>query len=198
LIPRPETEELIRVVLSWRARQKESPRIVRVLDIGTGSGCIPITLFHEIGDGDFYATDISNAALSVALRNAELLHANVTFIEHNILKEKLPLGDLDIIVSNPPYVTQRESGQMKPNVLNFEPHLALFVPNDDPLMFYREITVRAMEALRPSGLLAVEINENFGTDVARLFRNVGFHEVQVINDISEKSRVVQGAKPGLP
>jgi release factor glutamine methyltransferase len=198
LIPRPETEELIRVVLSWFSYRKKSSETPRILDIGTGSGCIPITLFHEIGNAEVYATDISNAALSVAQQNAEFLQANITFIEHNILKERLPVTDLDIIVSNPPYVTERERGKMKSNVLNFEPHLALFVPDNDPLLFYREIAARAIEGLKTSGLLAVEINENYGQEVSRLFQNAGFQDVAIVNDISEKARIVRGVKPGLP
>lgn len=196
LIPRPETEELIRTVLLWQAHRKNAMERLRMLDIGTGSGCIPITLFLELGNVDVYATDISNAALSVAVKNAELLQANVTFVEHDILKEGLPVTNLDVVVSNPPYITEHEAAAMKPNVLNFEPHLALFVPDEDPLLFYKQIAERAMETLKPTGLLAVEINENFGTDVLQLFLRIGFQEVQVINDISEKPRIVRGVKPG--
>lgn len=194
LIPRPETEELVRVVLSWAAHRKKFTDTLRVLDIGTGSGCIPVTLFHEIGNVQVYATDISNAALSVALKNADVLQANITFIEHNILKENLPVTDLDIIVSNPPYVTERERARMKSNVLNFEPHLALFVSDDDPLLFYREIAVRAMQALKISGLIAVEINENFGKDVSELFHEAGFKDVEILTDIADKPRIVRGVK----
>ena len=197
LIPRPETEELVRVVLSWAAREKRLTESLRILDIGTGSGCIPITLFHEIGNAEVYATDISNAALSVALKNAELLNANITFIEHNILKEELPVRDLDIIVSNPPYVTEREKGIMKSNVVKFEPHLALFVPDDDPLLFYNEIAARAMKALKVSGLLAVEINENFGNDVSLIFQAAGFKDVAIVNDIADKARIVRALRPGF-
>jgi release factor glutamine methyltransferase len=192
LIPRPETEELVQAVLSWAIPAKNPSLGVKILDIGTGSGCIPITLFHELANAEIYGTDISNAALSVALHNADLFQAKVTFIEHNVLKENLPLSDLDVIVSNPPYVTLSEKDQMSANVIDHEPHLALFVPDNDPLIFYKEIVRKSRTALRPDGLLAVEINERFGDAVSDLFQDSGFRDVEVLRDISEKPRVVRG------
>ncbi len=195
LIPRGETEELIRIVLAYRSAlllENDYHPPFRILDIGTGSGCIPITLSLEIGDAEVYCTDISNAALSVASNNAELLNARVIFVEHNILREKIPFRHLDVIVSNPPYVTTKEGSAMQVNVTAFEPHLALFVPDNDPLIFYKEIARQAKEVLKPKGLLAVEINEKFGKEVSDLFLGEGFSDVRVVKDVAGKERVVCG------
>lgn len=197
LIPRPETEELIRHVLLYKnslARPQDDNNHLKILDIGTGSGCLAITLFHVAAPADIFATDTSSAALSVASGNAALHGADVTFIEHNILREQLPFTDLDVIVSNPPYVTEKDKSGMKINVLNYEPALALFVPDDDPLIFYREITAQARYALKPEGLLAVEINEKFPTEVSVLLEEAGFKEVHIIKDIAGKPRVVRGLR----
>jgi release factor glutamine methyltransferase len=201
LIPRPETEELVRAVLAYNnflllTRNKRES--IRIVDIGTGSGCIPVTLFLEIMDAEVYATDVSTAALSVAVDNAEYHGAKISFIEHNILKEKLPLSDLDVIVSNPPYVTEKEKSQMKPNVLHYEPHEALFVSDVEPLVFYKAISEGAKQTLKPGGLLAVEINEKFGNDVAGLFLQQGLKDVEIVKDISGKDRIVQGLNGHLP
>ena len=200
LIPRPETEELVRVVLTYimepqPKRIKSEP--LRILDVGTGTGCIPITLFHEIGESEIFATDVSHAALSVAVDNARNLEAKITFMEHNVLKEKLPVRDLDVIVSNPPYVTERERSLMRSNVLEHEPPLALFVPDDDPLIFYVALVQQAIGTLKPGGLLAVEINVKFGAQVSALFIQHGFKDVQIVNDISSKPRIVRGLNAGL-
>lgn len=198
LIPRPETEELIRVVLGKKVFQtlaKESPPL-RILDIGTGSGCIGITLFLEIGGAEVLATDISNAALSVAAGNASTLNARVTFLEHNILRERLPVQGIDVIVSNPPYITSMEKPGMQLAVTEFEPHVALFVPDDDPLLFYKEIVRQARQVLGQKGLLAVEINARYAKEVSDLFVREGFTEVQVVKDIDGKDRVVYGLNDG--
>ncbi|MEX2231304.1 MAG: peptide chain release factor N(5)-glutamine methyltransferase [Cyclobacteriaceae bacterium] len=197
LIPRPETEELIRVVLTFSSSLQQKRSLndpLKILDIGTGSGCIPITLFLELGAAEIYATDVSNAALSVAVSNAETFQAKITLIEHDILNEKIPVSNFDIIVSNPPYVTQTDKTLMKENVLAHEPHLALFVPEDDPLIFYKAIVREGNECLRNGGLLAVEINEKYGTEVTNLFLQQAFEEVFTVNDISGKPRVVRGVK----
>ena len=195
LIPRPETEELIRLVLLHKRRRalsaEERPPS-RVLDIGTGSGCIAITLFLELGDADVFATDISNAALSVAAGNADMLKARVTFLEHNILREKLPLKALDVIVSNPPYISLEEKPAMQIAITEFEPHVALFVPDDDPLLFYTAIVRQARQVLSQEGLLAVEINERHAKSVSDLFIRGGFADVRITKDISGKDRVVSG------
>jgi len=196
LIPRPETEELVRVVVDFKHNLllQNKRRPLKMLDIGTGSGCIPITLFHEAGPAEIYATDISTAALAVAVGNADDLGAKITFVEHDILNEKIPISGFDVIVSNPPYVTETEKREMRSNVRDFEPRDALFVTDDDPLIFYRKITAQAKDILKPGGLLAVEINEKFGKDVSQLFLRNGFKEVQIVEDVSAKQRVVKGYK----
>ena len=198
LIPRPETEELIRTVLTWRyAGGKPDAAAVKILDIGTGSGCIAITLSLEWNGAEVYATDVSTAALSVAVANADLYKAKTIFIEHDILEDKIPLTNLDIIVSNPPYIAMAEKTAMKANVLAYEPHLALFVPEDDPLVFFKHIASKANNALRPGGLLAVEINEKFGGPVADIFFNNGFENIDITSDVSGKQRVVKGERPDV-
>jgi release factor glutamine methyltransferase len=191
LIPRPETEILVSLVLI-RARGTSRKRGTKILDIGTGSGCIPITLALECPGSAVYATDVSAAALAVARKNAATHNAQVDFLEHDILCETIPFVDLDVIVSNPPYVTKSESADMEPNVLRYEPHGALFVPDNDPLIFYREILRKSKASLGQAGVVAVEINEKFGAEVADLFRGSGFSDVQILRDLNGKPRVVCG------
>lgn len=197
LIPRPETEALIGVVVDYKnaLTQDESLNPFRVLDIGTGSGCIPITLFHELAFVEVYATDVSKDSLAIAAANAESLHAKIHFIKHDILEAPLKFPEIDVVVSNPPYVTRKEMETMNRNVLDYEPHLALFVPDDDPLIFYKAIVKKSQEILRNNGLLAVEINENFGSEVSELFSREGFKEVSIIKDINKKDRIVKGIRP---
>lgn len=199
LIPRPETEELIRIVLSKVSLDSGVKRgdKLRILDIGTGSGCIAITLSLEIDNAEVIAADVSPAALNVAKSNAVMHNTNVRLIEHDVLEGPIPFNDLDVIVSNPPYVTRREAGKMQRNVLDFEPHLALFVPDNDPLLFYKVILKQALGSLVPGGLLAVEINELYGKEVSRLLIDSGFSDVNIDNDIPGKQRVVSGRKKGL-
>jgi release factor glutamine methyltransferase len=198
LIPRPETEELVRVVLD-HVRLKQSIKSVDtgnlvILDIGTGTGCIPITLYHEVGGAEVYATDISLQALAVAQQNAKNLLARIHFIQHDILHDDLFVRDVDIIVSNPPYVTMKEMPDMKRNVVAYEPHLALFVADGDALLFYKAIVEKAQEALKENGLLAVEINETKGAEVLKLFEHYGFKEVCIVRDLQSKDRIVRGIK----
>jgi release factor glutamine methyltransferase len=198
LIPRPETEILVRAVLAWTDSASGPPeKPIRILDIGTGSGCLPVTLRLELPVSEVYATDFSPAALEVARKNAAMHLADVTFFESDILTEPIPVADLDVIVSNPPYVTKAEIIKMQENVLRYEPHSALFVPDDDPLLFYRTILLRAKEILSPRALVAMEINEKFGNEVAGLFTQNEFKEVSIIRDIDGKPRVVRGVK-GVP
>jgi release factor glutamine methyltransferase len=188
LIPRPETEELIGEVKSM-VRGAAS-----ILDIGTGSGCISITLALEIAGSKVFATDVSEPALTLSEENNTRLGANVQFLKHDVLLEEIPFNDLDIIVSNPPYIVFSEKEQMRPNVVDFEPHLALFVPENDPLIFYKAIASKANTALKAGGLLCVEINERFGPEVAKLFSDSGFEEIKIIRDLSGKERIVRGKK----
>jgi release factor glutamine methyltransferase len=187
LIPRPETEELVRHTLEALPSGK-----LRILDIGTGSGCIPITLKLERIQDEIYGCDISNHALDIARENAVLLMANVHFFNLDILTMQPALENLDAVVSNPPYVLVQEKTTMHENVLHHEPHLALFVPDDDPLLFYKAIAEKAALILRPKGFLITEINERFGKEVSELFSSVGFQAVEIIKDISGKERFVKG------
>lgn len=190
LIPRPETEELVQQVVDFAGDTRQAP--FSILDIGTGSGCIPITLALGILQAHVYATDISPAALAVARENATRLQAAVTFFEHDILTQPLPVESLDVVVSNPPYITLREKTSMKTNVLEYEPHLALFVADDDPLLFYKVISQKARTGLRPGGMLAFEINAEFGREVADLLRASGFTGIAIVNDLQGKQRIVKG------
>jgi len=185
LIPRPETEELVSQVL------QHSP-IQSILDIGTGSGCIPITVACEKPMTSVYATDISLAALSIAARNAASFQAKVEFWQHDILRDEIPFTKLDVIVSNPPYVADSERQQMKRQVLDHEPHLALFVSDADPLLFYRVISAKAKLALRAGGAVMFEVNERYGNEVAALIGANDYRNVQVIKDVSGKERIVKG------
>jgi release factor glutamine methyltransferase len=193
LIPRPETEELVHAVMQHPLPGK--PHAISILDIGTGSGCIATTLALEVSQAKVYATDVSPAALQVAAQNANTLHAPVSFLPHDILAEPLPFTNLSAVVSNPPYITEREQEAMQANVLDYEPHLALFVPNDDPLLFYRAIAARAFPALASNGLLAVEINEHYAAGVAEAFGAAGFTNLKTVRDIPGKDRIVTALKP---
>ncbi|MBA4056020.1 MAG: peptide chain release factor N(5)-glutamine methyltransferase, partial [Marivirga sp.] len=193
LIPRPETEELVRLILSHlqQNRQKKPG----ILDIGTGSGCIPVTLALEFPSAKVSATDISDTALDVARKNALRLKASVHFYNSDILKDDLPATHFDVVVSNPPYIPWEEKAGMRDNVVEFEPHIALFVSDNDPLLFYRAIIEKALGALHSNGFLAVEINERFGKDIASLMTEKGFQEVEVIRDLFDKERIVKGILP---
>jgi release factor glutamine methyltransferase len=187
LIPRPETEELIYQCIH---EGNVAGKNVKILDIGTGSGCIAITLKLKIPSAQVFATDISREALAVAHQNADQLAAPVTFLHHDILNNDLPLHDLDMIVSNPPYIAQHEKSTLAQNVVNHEPHLALFAESDDPLIFYKAIAEKAKNALRPGGMVMVEINERFGEATAEIFSTHAYHPVLIIQDIQGKDRII--------
>lgn len=189
LIPRPETEELVALVKE-HALKMDSHRI-HILDVGTGSGCIAITLGLELTNAIVRAIDISKPALEVASDNAKKLGANVDFRFHDILNQSITFSP-DIIVSNPPYIPLGERVQMPRNVTAFEPEVALFVPDEDPLIFYRTLATTALQSLRKGGLLATEIHEAFGNDVKKLFLSCGFANVEVVRDIFGKERIVKG------
>lgn len=189
LIPRPETELLVGEVLTHASNTPG-----KILDIGTGSGCIAVTLSRELPKADVYAFDISEEALQTARSNAARLNANVTFQQVDILKDEIMLRDLDCIVSNPPYVAVSERDSMHDNVLKYEPHLALFVPDNDPLIFYKVIARKGKEALKSGGRLVVEINERFGKEVCAVFAGAGFSDVRIIKDLQNKDRIVSAVK----
>lgn len=190
LIPRPETELLIDEIV-----KKASNTPGKLLDIGTGSGCIAITLAKELPDKTVIAFDISEAALKTASENATELAAQVDFRKTDILTESIPFNDLEIIVSNPPYVTVSERRSMNNNVLKHEPHLALFVPDNDPLVFYKAIAQRGFVALKSGGKIYVEINEQFGKETSDAFQKEGFTMIRIVKDLQGKDRIVVATKP---
>lgn len=186
LIPRQETEELVHLILKNHSGKKQ------LLDLGTGSGCIAISLALEWSEASVTALDISDGALAIARKNASDLVATVDFVKADMLSDSLPLGKVDILVSNPPYVMDQEKAFMQRHVLDHEPHLALFVPDTDPLKYYKAIVRHAGNHLMAGGFLYVEINEKFGTEVAKLMEANDLHEVQVYQDLQGKDRVVWG------
>lgn len=189
LIPRPETEELVELML------KEIPADARILDVGTGSGCIAISLAKELPDALVTAWDVSPEALSVARANARKLQADVCFVECDVLACQVDEAGLyDVIVSNPPYVTEAEKADMEPNVLQWEPSLALFVPDDDPLRFYRRIAVLGRDMLADGGRLYFEINRAYGREMVEMLRTMGYVGVRVEKDLSQNDRFVIAEK----
>lgn len=189
LIPRPETEELVELML------KEIPADARILDVGTGSGCIAISLAKALPDALVTAWDVSPEALSVARVNARKLQANVRFVECDVLACQVDeVGQYDVIVSNPPYVTEAEKADMEPNVLQWEPSLALFVPADDPLRFYRRIAVLGRDMLADGGRLYFEINRAYGREMVEMLRTMGYVGVRVEKDLSQNDRFVIAEK----
>jgi len=178
LIPRPETELLVREVVSFA---KERP--LRILDVGTGSGCIAVTLACELPNATVMASDVSNSAIDVAHKNSLTFNTYLEFFVNDILVDGLP-AEVDVIVSNPPYIARSESASMAPNVVDHEPHLALFVEDNDPLIFYRSI------ALKKAKAIFVEINERFGGEVKGIFEAAGFR-TEIIKDIDNKDRIIK-------
>lgn len=193
LIPRPETEELVTLVKDHFKKTKTlHPRI---LDIGTGTGCIAISLALEIKDANVYASDVSAEALEIARLNASALNAKINFFRSDVLLDKWPFQELEAVVSNPPYIPLSEKPAMRNNVTRFEPSLALFVSDEDPIIFYKTIAAKAHLALTPGGLLAMEINERFGSHVAGSLVEVGFTNVKIVKDLFGKERIVKGLRP---
>lgn len=184
LIPRNETEELVHLII------KENPQAgLKILDIGTGTGCIPISLDLEMKSPEVYGIDISEKALELAQKNGVLLKSNVTFLKCDILNEIPNVPELDVLVSNPPYVPEAEKSEMHRNVLDFEPELALFVPDQDPLLFYRVIGEKGKQLLKSGGKLYFEIHERFGSEVAELLTSLGYRAVKVVRDLNGKERI---------
>ncbi len=195
LIPRPETEELVEWIIS-SVRSSELA-VGKFLDIGTGSGCIPISLKKNLADAQVSAIDISPEALQTAKENAEVNKVNIDFIENDILNptnNSLLTNHYSIIVSNPPYVTLEDKILMHINVTDFEPHTALFVPEDDPLIFYKAIADFASTHLDKGGLLFFEINESFGKQIVELLNIKLFNNIELRKDISGKDRMIKAIK----
>ena len=189
LIPRPETSELVEWVAS------EAVGNEKILDIGTGSGCIAISLAHKLPQGKVTAWDISNDALAVAAENSKANGCVVTFEQVDILAYE-PTGEqFDIIVSNPPYIKENEKEAMHANVLDWEPHTALFVPNNDPLLFYRAIAKKGLTLLKPGGRLFFEINRAHGKDTVDMLAALGYTSIELRKDFAENDRMIRTVKP---
>jgi len=202
LIPRPETEELVEWIiqsceLRVRSWESETNEPINILDIGTGTGCIPISLKANLPKANVSAIDVSYQALEVAKRNAQSNKVDVNFIQTNILEvenlSQLPTP-IDIIVSNPPYVRVLEKQEIKKNVLDYEPHLALFVEDNDALLFYRKIAQLALKNLKPNGLLFFEINQYLGKETVELLENLGFKNIELKKDIYGNDRMISCVK----
>ncbi|NEW84212.1 MAG: peptide chain release factor N(5)-glutamine methyltransferase [Mariniphaga sp.] len=188
LIPRPETEELVDWIIN-----NNPPLSPTILDVGTGSGCIPIALSKKLPGASVDGWDISSEALMIARENAEINQVKVDFIYADVLSQSYPVQPqkYDIIVSNPPYVTLSERLSMLKNVLDYEPPIALFVPDNDPLIFYRAIADIAINQLKPGGKLYFEINEQFGNETADLLSLKGFKNIILRKDINGKERMLK-------
>jgi release factor glutamine methyltransferase len=203
LIPRPETEELVELIIESTNYELRNTKL-KVLDIGTGSGCIAISLAKHLATSEVFAIDVSEKALAVAKKNSELNDVKVNYINVDILK----INDLkelathnpqlatqfDVIVSNPPYVRNLEKSEIKPNVLEYEPHLALFVEDTDALLFYRKIAELAHKNLNPNGKLYFEINQYLGNETIELVESFGFKNVKLIKDIYGNDRIISCEK----
>lgn len=188
LIPRPETEELV----SWVKETIENNQTeLSILDIGTGSGCIAISIQKEVPTARVTAFDISEKALNTAKQNAELNEANVNFIHHDILSNTLINKKFDVIISNPPYVRELEKVEIKNNVLNNEPHLALFVDDNNPLLFYKRIADVALTNLNDNGVLFFEINQYLGEETKQMLLDKGFKNVVLKNDLFGNHRMIK-------
>ena len=190
LIPRPETEELVAWLLD-----DNSPVITSILDIGTGSGCIALACKSVLTTCQVTAVDCSKEALDLAQLNAEKLALDISFIEWDVLSNAEGLLDkgfkYDRIISNPPYIPLRESASMEINVLNFEPELALFVPNDNPLLFYKRIMEISLLLLNGNGYLYLEIHENFALEISSLLKENGFINIELRKDLQGKPRMIK-------
>lgn len=192
LIPRPETEELV----EWVVSEAYATRC-RILDIGTGSGCIPVSLKKLLPQSEVESWDVSAAALQLAAENAILNKAIVTFCHRDILLFQ-PSGEetFDVVVSNPPYVRESEKAEMAVNVLDHEPDLALFVPDQDPLLFYRVISRVSQQMLKRGGYLYFEINRSFGKEMEQLLLHEGYVDVLIRRDLSGNERMIRAIWPG--
>jgi release factor glutamine methyltransferase len=189
LIPRPETEELVQWVIDDHG--KTSGQSLKLLDLGTGTGCIAISLAKAIPASEVSAIDVSSEALSIAKKNAEQLEAKIQFIQADLLSNPVLNDRYDVIVSNPPYVRNLEKKWMKPNVLDHEPSLALFVSDEDPLLFYRHIARLANAYLASSGILYLEINQYLSDDLRALLKQEGFEAIEIRNDIFGNPRMAK-------
>ena len=190
LIPRPETQELV----SWIIEDYQSDESIRILDIGTGSGCIPISLAKQLSKAEVESWDISEGALEVASRNCERNGVKVLLRQKDVLKAA-PDGNLyDVIVSNPPYITNKEKADMEANVLDWEPSLALFVSDEDPLLFYRKIAQLGCDMLKEGGLLYFEINRAYGEETILMLKELGYAQIELKKDSWGNDRMIKAKR----
>lgn len=197
LIPRSETEELVELILNTVANDKDLAGLnPKIIDIGTGSGCIAISLKLNLPYADVWALDKSSAALAIAKQNAKELNAQIQFIEDDILNinQAETVQVLDIIVSNPPYILENEQENMHENVLAFEPHQALFVANNQPLLFYEAIANYALKYLKTNGYLFFEINQQYGNQTVNMLQEKGFSDIKLLQDINGNDRMIWARK----
>lgn len=192
LIPRSETEELVEWIIETQNSKLKTPK-VRILDIGTGSGCIAISLAKNIPNAEVFAIDVSEEALATAKKNAKANQVDVTFINQNILETEDLGRQFDIIVSNPPYVRNLEKAEIKKNVLDNEPHLALFVEDDDALLFYKKIAQIALHNLSAVGLLYFEINQYLGKEMVDLLKELTFKNIELRQDMYGNDRMTRSS-----
>lgn len=190
LIPRPETQELV----EWILEDHRLDECCKILDIGTGSGCIPISLAHSMIGAELEAWDISDGALEVARRNANRNNVKVLFRKQNVLEAVPSTSCYDVIVSNPPYITEKEKVDMEANVLDWEPSIALFVPDSDPLLFYRKIAELGLKMLVPGGSLYFEINRAYGAMMKSMLSNMGYKHVELRKDMFGNDRMIKAIK----
>ncbi|WP_339847894.1 peptide chain release factor N(5)-glutamine methyltransferase [uncultured Dokdonia sp.] len=197
LIPRPETEELVDWIITDNSKsflKNETKEQFKVLDIGTGSGCIAISLAKNLSNVHVEAIDISQEALATAYQNAKMNEADVTFYNQDVLAVEELEHKYDVIVSNPPYVRMLEKKEMRDNVLSNEPDSALFVSDDDPLIFYRKIGELAFESLSVNGFLYFEINEYLGKEMIDLLKGIGFSDIELKRDMFGKDRMIKASR----
>ena len=217
LIPRPETEELVEWIIqsqkvevrsgklemgsgklgeeqSAKLEREQQIRKINILDIGTGSGCIAIALAKNLPNAEVFAVDVSEKALATAEKNAIINEVNVTFLKKNILETDDLEQQFDLIVSNPPYVRELEKKEIKKNVLDYEPHLALFVADNDALVFYRKIAELAQKNLSPKGQLFFEINQYLGKEMMELLEKMNFQNIELRQDIYGNDRMIRGTR----
>jgi release factor glutamine methyltransferase len=190
LVPRPETEELVSLIIS----QHKSKSEIKIIDIGTGSGCISITLDKEMPPTEVYAMEINKDALNIARKNASLLNSKVMFVQDDIFNFQPSYPMFDVVVSNPPYVTESEKGLMHKNVLDYEPSIALFVPDEDPVRYYQAIVQFCDYYLLEGGKIYLEINERLGNKVMDVLRQRNYKEIYLFKDFNNKNRIVSAVK----
>ncbi len=191
LIPRGETEELVLIIRDLFKNRTD----LSILDLCTGSGCIAVSIKKLFPTADVTGVDVSENALSIAQKNAYLNNVDLSWLQLDLLKNEVVFSDIDIVVSNPPYVLNYEKKTIQRNVLDYEPHIALFVPDENPLIFYETITRNFQNSIKREGLIAFEINEQFGKETSMILYKYDFENIEVIKDIHGKDRFVIGRKP---